>query len=660
MKKLLACILALTIVLGGMFALAEEPAQPQNQYDELVVGTTTALKGEFFTDMWGNGTSDNDVRLLLHGYNLIQFTADTGAYGIDNTVISGIVAADNLDGDRTYTIALYEDMFYSDGTQITAKDYAFSLLLSMAPQVTAINGKTGSHGQIVGAEEYRAGDAKAIKGIRILGDFELSITIKAEYFPFFYEMAMLDCTPYPIHVIAPGCQVADDGEGAYIKNVEGDAAIFTAELLQKTILDPATGYQSHPTVTSGPYKLVSFDKANSTAAFKINEFYKGNSNGEKPSIPSIVYKTVQNETMIEQLRSGEVDLLSKCVAATALTSGMELVAQDAYNASNYARDGYSFISYCVEQSAVQSQAVRQAIALAFDKDAFVNEYVSNYGLRVDGFYGVGQWTYQLVSGVREMPLPAADATAAEIAAYDEDALVWAEMSMDGLTVYNLDLEKAQQLLIADGWTLNADGNEFDGATDKVRCKKIDGELVTLELEMIYPEGNQISTYLQSALVDNLAQIGIVLDVQAKPFTQLLTLYYNQEARDCDMIYLAANFSGVFEPSRAFVVEDGTPGAYNYTNIADQKLYDLTVDMRKTEPGDILAYCQKWVAFQEYWTEALPAIPVYSNVYFDFYTETLQDYNIAVNVNWAQAVVGAYLGDVVTEDVEGAEIVEVTP
>ena len=65
-------------------------------------------------------------------------------------------------------------------------------------------------------------------------------------------------------------------------------------------------------------------------------------------------------------------------------------------------------------------------------------------------------------------------------------------------------------------------------------------------------------------------------------------------------------------------------------------------MRKTEPGDALGYCTKWVAFQQRWAEVLPAVPVYSGVYFDFFTSKLQNYAIGANISWAQAIVGAYL------------------
>lgn len=117
-----------------------------------------------------------------------------------------------------------------------------------------------------------------------------------------------------------------------------------------------------------------------------------------------------------------------------------------------------------------------------------------------------------------------------------------------------------------------------------------------------------------------------LDQAAK----LLDIYYRRVERDCDMIYLATNFGTVFDPSMTYSTDAAYVKTVNRTGIRDKKLYQLAVDMRKTEPGDVLSYCQKWVAFQERWTEVLPAIPVYSNMYFDFYTTRLQNYRVTEN------------------------------
>lgn len=687
MKKLLAYFLALLIGLTGVAALAEEPldaaqsvaAETQAVYDELVVGSTTALTGSFFTEMWGNNTSDADVRMLLHGYNLMEWQSEQGSYHIDDSVVSGVVVTQSHTGDRTFTLALYNDLQYSDGSPITARDYAFSILLSAANEVNAIGGETANSDYILGMDEYKSGVNKALAGVRVLNDYQLSITIKADYLPFFYELALLDYCPYPISVIAPGCEVADDGEGAYIRNIkteeqlaaeaearaEAEAAgeeyvaieeepIFTADLLKQTILDPETGYMSHPSVVSGPYTLASFDRETRTAEFAINPYYKGNSKGQTPVIPKIIFRTVSNATMMQELESGEVDLLHKVTMADTLDAGMQLVneSEGAYSVANYPRSGFSFISFSCERAATQSQKVRQAIAYCFDKDHFVSDYVRNYGISVDGYYGIGQWMYELAVGSMPAPLEdlPADASEEEAQAYAEAEAAWNALSMDDVKTYGLDLEAAEKLLIEDGWTLNRAGEDFNPETDDVRCKRIDDEIIALELNLIFPEGNNAEAYLTGEFAANLKQVGIALNAEAKPFAELLEIYYRQADREADMIYLASNFAYVFDPSSTFNPVNAILGGANRTGIVDEKLYELAVDLRKTEPGDLLSYCQKWLAFQEYYSEVLPALPIYSNVYFDFYTSHLQDYAISADVSWARAIVGAYLGDVMEEEV----------
>ena len=62
---------------------------------------------------------------------------------------------------------------------------------------------------------------------------------------------------------------------------------------------------------------------------------------------------------------------------------------------------------------------------------------------------------------------------------------------------------------------------------------------------------------------------------------------------------------------------------------------------------MLTYEQKWIEFQKYYNELLPTMPIYSNVYFDFHTNWLQNYS---EINWPEAVLYAYI----------AEPVETTP
>ncbi len=638
---------------------------PEYNYDELTIGFVTPFEGSFSTSMWDTVTSDLDIRLLLHGYNLVEWRDAEGTFAVDPSVVSGIIVTENAAGDRTYTLTLYDDLQYSDGTQITARDYAFTMLLRIAPQITEIGGSVKPAEYLVGYDDYISGRVPYLAGVRVLNEDTLAITVSNEYLPFFYELALLDCEPYPISVIAPGCRVADDGNGVYIANEDEEAEepVFTAELLADTLLNEETGYVSHPSVSSGPYKLVSYD--GETLELEINENYKGNSDGEKPTIPKLYVKNVPNDKLIEELISGEVGLINKVVSAGVLQEGTQLVSNsDAFTFSNYLRTGFSFISFSCEREPVNSVAVRQAIAYCMDKDSLVSDTVGNYGMRVDGYYGMGQWMYTMINQTQAYPIdePDAEADQAALDEYEAKLAEWEALTLDNAKVYNLDVEEAVRLLEAEGWTLNREGEAYDAAKDDVRCKAgEDGSIQALELKMLVPEGSSLNDHYKENFIDHLAEAGILVTVDTKPMNELLDYYYRRVERDYDMIALATNFDIVFDPSYTFLADgEESSNPYNPTGINDEELYEATVAMRQTEPDDPLGYCQKWVAFQERFQELEPVIPIYSNVYFDFYPRVLHNYNIGSNLAWSQAIVGAYMSDVSEEELpEGEEPAENT-
>ena len=643
MKRLIALLLALLLMCAG--AMAEEGPEEQGLIpDSLTVGNPTPMRGEFFTSFWGNSTSDLDVRDLLHGYNLIFWDGEEGLFREDPSVVSGIVVAENDEGDRSFTFLLQDDLKYSDGTTINAWDYAFSYLFSISPEVGEIGGTPRRMEQFAGYDEYIAGTAKALSGIHVVADNTITITIRHEYLPFFYEMGLLSCNPYPISVIAPGVTVRDDGEGIYLANSDETVQepVYTAELLKQTVLDPDNGYLSHPSVVSGPYTLTSWD--GETAEFEINPYYKGNRDGIQPTIQTLYYMQSSNETQIEDLVAGKFDLLNKVTRQDNITDGVSRVNDENIAFTTYPRVGLSYISFACEKGTVSSEAVRQAIAWCLDREQLVVDYTGNYGLLVDGYYGIGQWMYGLVMGTTAPPVepPENEKDQQAMEEYNEAMAAYAELTLDNLTRYTVDTETAAGLLDQDGWTINDNGlREKDG--------------VVLDLKMIYPAGNNIVEYLDKNFLSNLEQIGIRLTVEEVPMNELLSRWYQQEERDADMIYLASNFDLLFDPS-AYFSADGT---WAFTSLADETLFAEALAMRNTEPGDVLTYVQHWVAFQERFNQILPMIPIYSNIYFDFYTRYLQNYNIDQNATWGEAIVPAILSDVVEEpeEVEGEMVIE---
>ena len=782
MRRLI-CLLLTAVLLSAAFgALAENIASPvdalgkrvervtvnvEHSLDHLTVANPTQMKGHFFTNQWDNDTSDIDVRTLLEGYNLIEFQGDDGQFKADPTVVSGVMVTENAQGDRSYILALNNDLYYSDGSPITAWDYAFSFLFSIDTRINDLGGVADSRDYLQGCREYilRTAELKGtrliqqdgrtveqvetvrvtadetmdfaqvlgdrtemtlarnlenelillpedkavedallvhvdargiiqdwhyedgvrmfadgshavLSGVRVTSDSTLIITVDHEYLPFFYEMGMLYSAPYPIEAIAPGVEVRDDGKGTYLANAKEqpkplenpDAPMFRVENLKVSLLDPETGYLCRPSVSSGPYKMLSFD--GTTVEFEINPYYKGNSRGQKPTIPRITFTRADNEDMVEKLATGEFDLLNKVAKASTLDEALalvqsgsyvkteeddtriletEYVSSNGYSFVNYPRIGLSFISFCCEQESVRSQAVRQAIAWCMDRDLLTRDYTGGYGLRVDGFYGLGQWMFGIVEGTMAPPVaqPEDPNNAGAWKAYEDELAQWNALSLDELTAYTLDLDRARRLLDQDGWKLNDQGiRERDG--------------VALDLRMIYPEGNRMAESFEKHLIPNLEKVGIRLTLIPAPVKELLSVYYglpefasgykvspelmNEKGeRSIDMIYMGSNLEIVFDPSIHFAVEEGRRN-WQGTQYDDPWLYDLAWNVSHTEPGNVLEYMRRWVAFQERFNETLPMLPIYSNVYFDFAIGELQNYDVSRAITWGHAIVGAYLQD----------------
>ena len=647
MKKCLAALLAWMLAVLPLLAGAET-VLPQEEPLALTVGSAEAPTGAFFTGSLGGSEADRAVRSLLHGYSLAAWRGALNGYDINEQVVNGFAVTERQNGDRVYHIALHRDLKYCDGTPITAKDYAFSLLLSASRETEFLGGRSEDTAFIAGAEAYRAGEAPALSGVRLLNDYQINVTVKAEYLPFFYELSFLDIKPYPIQVLAPGCEVKDDGAGVYIKGYS-----FTARRLKKTILDAEVGYQSHPMVTSGPYRLVEY--RNGTAEFEKNPYYKGDQDGRKPIFQSITLLEAAEEDLIAMLAEGRIGLATGCRNKETLEKGLALTLQGGYKASNYARSSLSMIDFCCERPALGSLNVRRAIACCFDKDGFIRAITGGYGLRADGLYSPGQWVYQLARGNRG--IRPAD-TAVSDRNRDPDTYGADLEALEALRRYQIprsafDVGEAARLLAQDGWTLNEAGEEYDPERDAVRCKSVEGQMQKLALTMACPEDEAVAAAFETALIEPLRQAGVALTLRPMAADALRALCYAQGERACDMIYTEMDFSPVFDPFSALSPDEAKRGGENVTALRDPLLCRLALDLRGTPPGDLALYCQRWVDFQALFAARLPAIPVFSRQVFDFYIGQMQEYRVKDAENWAQAIVGSVIGEISTEDIDGA-------
>ena len=609
MKKILAWILTVALLLGALPAVAEDEV---TIYDKLIVATTTPFSGNFFSAVNGNNTSDQDIRRLIHGYSLVYWDSATGSYQFNSRTVSGdpVVSEDGT----SFILPISTDLKYNDGTPITARDYAFSLLLLGSPELKEATGSRADVSRILGGKDYQEGKTDVLKGFRILNDYQLMLDINPEYLPYFYQLKALEISPLPISVIAPDCEVRDDGDGVYI---DGD---FSAEVLEDTLMDPLDGYINYPRVSCGAYSLIDYDGTSVT--LKINERYLGDENGNKPTIPTLVYQYTHPDAALQNLASGRVDLVVRCARKGQILAGLALVGSGDFNMTAYSRAGLSFISFCGEKGATADPAARKALLMCLDRQTLVDEYVGAYGLVVDGYYGIGQWMFKMANGTM-IPEEGKEAE-------------WADLILDSIPKYEFNPQAAAKLLEENGWEMDRDG---------VLSKAIDGEDVSMNLKLIYPEGNGVGPLLEDAFVPYLGEIGIDLKIEEMPMDEILKRYYGQVERDCDMILLGTNFNDVFDPAEEF----DENGKNRLNGITDPELAKLAVELRSTEPGNATEYCRRWLAYQARLMDMAEVIPLYSGAYLDFYVAVLRHYEPGAKGSWALPVIDAYLSDFVEEE-----------
>lgn len=606
MKKTLVLLLSAVMLLNITAALAQEaPAVEPRDPQTLVLGQTTMMNGNFFSDLWGNNSADIDVRTILHEYPLVSWT-NAGNYQVNEIVVRSLETQTQANGDRIYTITLNPGLKYSDGSDITSKDYVFNFLLMTSPQIAELAGMSAARDYVDGFTAYQSGESEVFSGIRLLDDLSFSVKVTAENLPYYFELNYINVSPLPYVVLVPGSDIKDDGEGVY---VDGE---FTAATLRSTLLGDG-GYLTYPSVTSGPYKLVNYDATAHEAEFEINPYYLGNYEGQIPTIQKILFRPVKNEEIIKELSEGTVDLVNKVTEGKVIDESVTLTEGGVYSAVPYPRTGSGFLAIAAEREMTSSVTLRQALAYMINYDILPHEFLNGYGERVYGYYGLGQW----------MP---------------QERLEQLEQMQD----YTLDLERAEELLIRDGWTFDETGGAYATGSGKLRHKLFGEEYKPLELTMTVTDDNEAANKLAAILGDSLDQVGGKLNIRRLPFDRALRQYYRQDNRAFDLMFLGSNFSYLFDPSNTYIVGDRYQGTMNTSGVQDPRLEELARNITAAQPGNREAYLNRWMDFQEYWSEVLPMIPLYSNTYYDLFDSNLIGYFPQFYWSWGSAILYASL------------------
>ena len=636
MKKLLAMLLALCMVLSVAGALAEAPAE-----HVLIYGASTEINGDFAPSaLWTNNATDKMLRDFTSDYSVIV-TDQGGALVINPTVAASVEGVMNEDGTKTYTVVLNDGLVFNNGEAITIKDFLWYTAFGCSSVASEVGGKPSAYLTIAGGQEYYDGTAETISGLRILDDHTYSITIVADKVPYYFDLSYASTTAFSMkYWLGDAVDLADDGNGVYFVGLTKDA------IAEK--LEYARFNAGEDRVTAGPYNLVEFDQASKQATLVINENYQGNFEGQKPSIPKIVITKAEDATWFDALKTGAFNFYDTMTDGSQINQAMDLIEDEAnkealgygFEYTQFDRPGYGKLMFQSDFGPTQFPAVRHAIAHLLDRNEFANTFCAGWGGVVNGPYGTAMWMYK-------------------------EAEEWLDENLDN---YAYNPEKAVELLVEDGWVLDENGNEYtegvrykevteEQAGNYVHTKKLDDGriLMGLEIEWASSEGNSVSDLLSVMLAngEQTAAAGVKINQNVMSFAELLNYMYRDASQGdkygvptyC-MYNLASNFTSLYDQSFSFTLDPKmVADGYNTDFIFDEQLDQLSMDMvYGVEAGDDEGYLEVWKAFIQRWNELLPEVPLYSNIYISVYPEWLEGYEQDSYWNFEQAILYASIAE----------------
>ncbi len=559
-----------------------------------VMGTSN-FNGDFYRG-WTNTVYDANVRRLVWGSGLLALT-DKGELVLSSFVEERTLAKSTPDApaEDIWTFKLKDGAKFSNGDPLTVKDVKFTYDFYMDKEALGATGGTSSLDQYISKIEIDESENTIVFYLK-----EVIYTV--DYSAFGHEQYILNST----HILA---------------GAEKDGV--TPQQWVKANMSTPIGY--------GPYKIDEYVESQ-YVKLSINENYLGNFQGVKPGIDILILQNVPNETQLTQLLSGEVDGL------TGLTNEEEIDPvrnESSLNTNNYFRHGGGQITFHTDYGPVQLPEVRKAFAYQFDRVKFRDLFLGKYGIASNAQYSRNQWMM-----------------------YDEGEELGSEGKFErSLISYDI-------LDSAGNWDEEANLAEAHRLLDQA-AEKTEGEYAKLTKsgDKYLWEGKEltlnlaISSFWADALnltitEENQKKFGIKVNLYSMDWSIMASHLYGSAAlseRKYHMFTGGTSYTLKSNPytnwSETRILPFGQGSSSNSARYSgyDDLLTDIRSSNPTTEEGTI-SYKTKWREWIKILNQELPLLPLYSNNYYDAYTNKLVNFKTNALYQWPYAIIEASLED----------------
>jgi len=357
------------------------------------------FKGIFLAELSADAT---DSSITGYASNSL-FEVDGDFLLTDEGVAKLEVDTDN----KKVTITIQGDVKWSDGTPLTAEDLIYPYEIIAHPDYEGVR-YDDDFRNIIGAEEYHAGKADTISGIKKINDKSIEIAFKK---------------------VSPAIYSGGDGLWGTAAPKHQLESIAIKDLISSDAV------RKNP-ITLGPFKFDNIVNGESVQFVANENYYKG-----KPKIDKVIVQVVSTSTVGEAVKAGQFDIVSFPATQYDSIKNLSNISILGRPELSYSYLGFKLGKYDQEKgeniydenAKMNDIQLRQAIAYAMDIESVTDKFYQGLRVRANSLIPPAFKTY-----------------------YD-----------DMLEGYHFDPEKAKQLLDAAGYKdIDGDGIREDKEGNK--------------------------------------------------------------------------------------------------------------------------------------------------------------------------------------------------
>jgi peptide/nickel transport system substrate-binding protein len=348
MKRVIGIVAVLAVLFAAVSCSekkADETAGEGSSKDTLVYGVDLNAEGYFHSTIYYSN-ADREVIFLV--YNRLVTQAPDGGY-IPELAESYTVSDDSSE----YVFKLRKGIKWTDGTEVTAHDAAFTYETTCHAKFR--NGFDQFSQMLLGSDAYHEGRADHVAGVKVIDDYTVSFTFKGPY------------------------------RDAMVKFV--DRPVLAKHIWEKI---PVEGWadaveQLRNPVGSGPYKLAEYVQDQYIRLERNDDYFKG-----APKIKTIILQVANRETRQAELINGTFDI-------TGVTSWRDQDLED-YIKNNITikevkASMYGMLNYDMTNPRIQDVRLRRAIIHALDRPAIIQGMWNGHGVMTEAFIQPTQSVY---------------------------------------------------------------------------------------------------------------------------------------------------------------------------------------------------------------------------------------------------------------------------